>query len=84
MKKFCSFLREHTKNATDFEKMLPLTKERLKLHQDLKICCICAKIILKKLHKYTNDGRFEDHYHYAGNYRDSAHSICNLKRNVPS
>ena len=36
MKKFCSSLRKHGKNITDFEKgqMLPLTKEELKLPQD--------------------------------------------------
>ena len=36
MKKFCISLREHIKNIIDFEKrkMLLLTKEALKLHQD--------------------------------------------------
>ena len=40
VKKFCESLREHAKNITDFEKnkMLPLTKEELKLHQDGKVC----------------------------------------------
>ena len=39
MKKFCEFLREHAKNIIDFEKkkMLPLTKEELKSHQDAKL-----------------------------------------------
>ena len=38
------------KNMIDFEKnkMLPLTKEELKPHQDAKICYICGKRILKK------------------------------------
>ena len=45
MKKFCESLREHAKNIIDFEKkkMLPLTKEELKSHQDAKICYICEK-----------------------------------------
>ena len=32
MKKFCSFIREHAKNVTDFKNknMLPLTKKELK------------------------------------------------------
>ena len=36
MKKFCESLRDYTKNIIDFEKkkMLPLTKEELKSHQD--------------------------------------------------
>ena len=42
MKKFCTSLREHSKNEIDFEtkKMLPLTKEKLKLNQDAKVCYI--------------------------------------------
>ena len=37
MKKFCKSLRGHAKSTTDFEKkkMLPLTKEELKSHQDV-------------------------------------------------
>ena len=47
MKKFVSSLREHAKNIIVFEKkkMLPLTKEKLKLHQDTKVCHICGKRI---------------------------------------
>ena len=39
MKKFCSSLRQCTKNKIDFEKknMLPLTQEELKSHQDAKL-----------------------------------------------
>ena len=47
MKKFCTSLREHAKNIIDFKKrkMLPLTKEELKSHQDVKVCYICGKRI---------------------------------------
>ena len=40
MKKFFTTLREHSKNIIDFEKkkILPLTKEELKSHQDAKVC----------------------------------------------
>ena len=50
MKTFCGSLREHMKNIIDFEKkkILPLTKEELKSHQDAKVCCNYEKIILKK------------------------------------
>ena len=53
MKKFCTSLREHTKNIIDFEKlkMLPLTEEELKSYQDAKICYICRKKSLKCLLK---------------------------------
>ena len=51
MNKFCTSLREQTKNITDFEKkkMLTLTKEELKSHQDAKVCYICGKSFWKSL-----------------------------------
>ena len=86
MKKFCGFLREYAKNITDFEKkkMLPLRKEKLNSHQDAKVCYICGKIILKKFSKSINYWKVRDHCHYTGKYRGAAHSICNLKFNVPN
>ena len=86
MKKFCTSLREHAKNIIDFEKkeMLPLTKEELKSYQDAKVCYICGKRILKKLSKNINYRKVRDHCHSTGKYRDAAHSICNLKFNVPN
>ena len=48
--KFCESSREHAKSIIDFEKkkLLSLTKEELKSHQDAKICYICGNAILKK------------------------------------
>ena len=45
IKKFFASLRGHTENITDFEnkKMLSLTKEELKSHQDAKVCYSCEK-----------------------------------------
>ena len=42
IKKFCKSLREHADNVVGFvkKKMLPLTKEELKSHQDAKVCYI--------------------------------------------
>ena len=56
MKKFCESLREHAKNIINFEKkkMLLLTKDELKPHQDAKVCYICGKRIIKKLSKSMN------------------------------
>ena len=51
MKKLCSSSRELTKNIIYFKKMLPLTKEEFKLHEDVKVCYICGKGILQKLAK---------------------------------
>ena len=56
MKKLREYLREYAKNIIDFEKkkILSLTKEKLKLHQDAKVNYICGKRILKKLSKSIN------------------------------
>ena len=70
----------------DFEKkkMLPLTKEELKSHENATVCQICLKIILRKLSKSINYWKVRDHCDYTVKYRDTAHSICNLKSNVPN
>ena len=72
------------RNMIDFEKkkMLLITK-KLKLHQDGTECCICKKKIHKKFAKDTNQ-KVRDHFHYSGKYRYTAHSICNLRFNVPN
>ena len=64
MKKFCTLLREHAANITDFE-----------LHRDAKISCICRKRFIQKLSKEKNHHKFRDHCHYTGRFRDAAHSI---------
>ena len=83
VKKFCESLREHAKNIIDFEKkkMLLLTKETLKSHQDEKVCYIYGKRILKKLSGSIKYWNVRDHCHYTGKYRGTAHS---LKFNVPN
>ena len=47
--KICNSLREHAKNIRKNEKkkLMPLTKEELKLYQDAKVWYICEKGILK-------------------------------------
>ena len=86
MKKFCEYLRDHVKNiiGIENEKILPLTKEELKSHQDVKVCYICGHRILQKLPKNKNYQKVRDHCHSTGKYRGAAHSICNLKFNVPN
>ena len=86
MKKFCESLREHTKTIIDFEKkkLLRLTKEELKSHQDAKVRYFCGKRILKKLSKRINCRKVWDHRRFAGKCRGAAYSICNLKFNLPN
>ena len=80
MKKTVWKLREHGKNIIAFEKkkILPLTKEELKSHQDAKAYYICRERILKNA-KDINYRKVRDHFQYTGKYRGAAHSICNLK-----
>ena len=63
--------------------MLPLTKEELKSHQDLR-CKSTLHLRKKYLEKSKNIyyRKVRDHCLYTGNYRSTAHSICNLKFNV--
>ena len=85
MKKFCKSLRKQAKNINNFEKkLLPFTKVILKSHQDPKVCYICRKRILRKLSKSIKYGKVRNHCHYAGKYRGTAHSTCNLKFNLPN
>ena len=85
-KKVFWILLEQAINIIDFEKkkLLSLTKEELKSHQDAKVSYICGKRILKKLSKSINCQKVRDHCHYAGKYRGAAHSICILKFIVPN
>ena len=85
MKKFCTSLREYATNVINFEKkkVLPLTKKELKLHQDAAACYICVKRFLKKFSNNKNYWKVRDHCRFTGKNRSLAHSICNLRFNVP-
>ena len=83
-KMFCSSLRKHATNVINFEKnkMLPLTEEKLKLHQDSIVCYICRKQFTQKLANDENYQKVRDHCHFTGKYRGAAYSIGNLGFNV--
>ena len=60
-----------------------LTKEQQESYENAKICSICKE---KSEMKYFEDKKYckvRDHYHYTGEYRTAAYSICNLKHSVP-
>ena len=63
--------------------MLPLTEEELKSHQNEDVCYICEKRFLKVFANERSYRKVRDHCHYTGKYRGAAHSIYNLKFNVP-
>ena len=61
---------------------IPLTDEENKSYKNQKVCYICEKEFStddgnKKYHKV------KDHCHYTGEFRGSAHSICNLRYKTP-
>ena len=87
MKKFCTSLRQHATNVINFEKkkILRLTKKREPiLHQNTTEYYICGKILLKRFANDKNHRKARDHCHFRGKYRSAAHSICNLRLNVPN
>ena len=79
MKRFCTSLREHATNITNFQKkkMLPLTKEEPKSYQYAKACHICGKRIIKKFANDKNYLKDRDHCHFTGKYKGAAQSIYN-------
>ena len=85
MKKFCESFGEHKKNRIDFEKkkILPITKEELKSHQDAKVCYSCGNRSLKKLYKCINYQKVRGNCHYTGKYKGAAHNICNVPNEIP-
>ena len=50
--------------------MKELNKKQQSDHDNAKYCHICKKVFSKK------------HYHYTGDYRNAAHSICNLRHST--
>ena len=82
MKKFCEFLREHAMKII-FKKYEILTKKQQESYESAKICYICRKKFENKRLKNKKYCKVRDHCHYTGEYRDAAHSICNLKYSVP-
>ena len=85
MKTFCSSLREHATNVINFQRKIPpLTLIELKLCQGATACYICEKRFLEK---FTNDRNYQkvrEHSPFKGKYRGAAHSICNLRFDVPN
>ena len=79
------FKRTH-KNYNRFWKEINGTdnKRRIKTTSKSKVYYICRERILKKLSKTVNYLNVEDHYRHTSKYRGAAHTICNLKSNVPN
>ena len=58
--------------------MDPLTDKQWKRYEKASRCHICFKPF------NLRDPKARDHCHYTGRYRGPAHSLCNLKYQIPS
>ena len=65
------------------KKMKLLTKEQPESYENAKICYICQEKFENKYSKEKKYHKVRNHYHYIGEYRRAAHSLCNLKYSVP-
>ena len=77
-----SLIKRQILNNFEKRKMLILTKNELKLHQDATACFIQGKTFPKRFTKGKNYRKGRDHFHFTRKYRGAAHSICNLRFNV--
>ena len=85
MKRFCEFLREHAIKIINFKKkkMKLLTKEQQESYENAKICYICKEKFENEYLKDKKSRKVRNHFHFTGEYRGAAQSICNLKYSVP-
>ena len=61
------------------KKIISLTDKEKETHENKKVCYICKK-------EFSTDKKYckvRDHCHYTGQYRGAAHSICNLRYQIP-
>ena len=90
-KKFCEVLRQNRRENSSSMKIIYFflkkkklsIKEYQKSYENAKICYICNEKFENKYLKDKKYCKFRDHSPYTGEYRDTTHSICVLKYNVP-
>ena len=61
------------------KKMELLAKKHQESYGNANICCICKEKVEDKHIKDTKYREITDHYHYTGEYRGAARTICDLK-----
>ena len=66
------------------EKSVIIHEKKQKSHQDATKCYIYGEKITKNFSKDKNHQKVKDHCHFTGKYRSAAHSIRNLRFNVPN
>ena len=87
IEKLCRKIKESANEIINREKkeIMPLPQEENNRYNGQKICYICKeKFCTDKDNKnYTNRKKVKDLCHYTGQFREAAHSICNLEYKVP-
>ena len=85
---FYKDLKDQAMKIINYEKkeMIPLTDKEKESYENQKVCYICKKEFWidknnKKELKLNQNVR--DHCYYTGKYRDTAHSIFNLRYKIP-
>ena len=85
---FCKDLKEQAiKIINTLQKpMTPLTDKEKETHENQKVCYNMRKkfCTFKKSKYYKNFKKARDHDHYTGQHRGAAHSICNLRYEIPN
>ena len=78
---FCKDLKEQAMKIINYDKkkIIPLTDKEKETNENQKVCYICKKIFSTNK-KYC---KVRDHCHYTGQYTGTAHSICNLRYQIP-
>ena len=87
IEKLCKKLKEHAMEIINYEEkeMIPLTDEENKSYEEQEACHICIGKFCtdEDDENYENKKKAKDHCHYTGKFTGAAHSICNLKYEVP-
>ena len=68
------------------KKIIQLTDKENKSYENQKVCHICKKEFCfdeNEKNKFKLYQNVRDHCHYTGQFREAAHSICNLRYKVP-
>ena len=60
------------------KKMKLLTKEQQESYENAKICYICKEKFENKYLKYKKYCKFRNQGYCTGEYRGTAHSVCNI------
>ena len=78
---FCKDLKEQAMKKINYEKkkIIPLTEKEKETQENQKVCYICKK----EFSTDKKDCKVRDHFHYIGQYRGAALSICNLRYQIP-